>query len=408
MHLDIFTLFFLMGTVLLLVGLALLAVWWPSRSEPGLLYWAVSFFVRIPAMPLLMARGQIDDRLSIDLANGFLLAGLGLGWAGTRMFARRKVSIPVAVAPMAIWFAACQIPAIYGDIGHRISVMSALTATYSFAIAFEFWRDAVLSEHRLKKGLAALFLVNGTVHVLRIAYGLSTHDPEGLFNRQGFLSVSIFVPLVLVVIGTMIAMAMYREEHLDTLKHDAAHDPLTNVLNRRAFFSRAESVLREGRQDGVTVALLMLDLDHFKAVNDSHGHLAGDQVLKQVCARVTGMIRRTDLFGRLGGEEFAALLKVVAPDDAMIVAEKIRKGVGTTAIATDEGDLTVTVSIGVAEDTGDGQGFREMLRRADAALYAAKLAGRDRVCARGEGGTDEAAGTAEPVAALGMATLPDR
>lgn len=408
MHLDVYTLFFLLGTVLFLVGIALLAVWWPSRSEPGLLYWAVSFFIRIPAVPLLMARGQIADRLSIDLANGFLLAGLGLGWVGTRMFARREVSILVAAAPMAIWFIACQIPVIYDAIGYRVFVFSALTAIYCFAIAFEFWRDAVLSEHRLKKGLAALFIVNGSVHTLRAVYGLATYDSADLLQRHGYLSMSIFVPLVLVVIGTMIAMAMYREEHLDTLKHDAAHDSLTNVLNRRAFFARAENVLRDGRQDEATVALLMLDLDHFKAVNDTHGHLAGDQVLKQVCARVTGMIRRTDLFGRMGGEEFAALLKVVAPDDAMMVAEKIRKAVGTMAIATDEGDLSVTVSIGVAEQAGNVHGFDEMMRRADTALYAAKLGGRDRVCDYdGVEIFEPASGTGQ-VPAVEIASAPDR
>jgi diguanylate cyclase (GGDEF)-like protein len=408
MHLDIFTLFFLLGTLMFLVGTALLVVWWPSRSEPGLLYWAVSFFVRVPALPLMMARGHIADRLSIDLGGGLLLAGLGLGWVGTRMIAGRKVSILIAAAPMAIWFAACQVPVIYADTGHRVFVFSVMTAVYSFAIAFEFWRDAVLSGHRLKKGLAALFVINGSAHAVRAVYGLVTNFQEGLLERHDVMAVSVFVPLVLVVIGTLIAMAMYREEHLDTLQYDASHDPLTNVLNRRAFFSRAEAVLREGRQDGVTVALLMLDLDHFKTVNDSHGHLAGDQVLKQVCARVTGMIRRTDLFGRMGGEEFAALLKVVAPDDAMMVAEKIRKAVRSMAIATDEGDLSVTVSIGVAEDAGEGHGFGEMMRRADSALYAAKLGGRDSVCGYTEGQAHPVAGRTGPVPAVERVSAPEK
>ncbi|WP_346895199.1 GGDEF domain-containing protein [uncultured Roseibium sp.] len=391
-----------------LVGTALLIVWWPSRTEQGLLYWAISFFVRVPALPLMMARGQIADRLSIELGPGLLLAGLGLGWVGTRMIAGRKVSIPIAAAPMAIWFLACQMPVVYAETGHRILVFSTLTGLYSFAIAFEFWRDAVLSGHRLKKGLAALFVVNGTAHAVRAVYGLVINFEEGLFERHDVMAVSVFVPLVLVVIGTLIAMAMYREEHLDTLRYDASHDPLTNVLNRRAFFSRAEGILREGRQDGVTVALLMLDLDHFKTVNDSHGHLAGDQVLKQVCARVTGMIRRTDLFGRLGGEEFAALLKVVAPDDAMMVAEKIRKAVRSMAISTDQGDLSVTVSIGVAEDVGEGHGFREMMRRADSALYAAKLGGRDSVCGCSEDQAHAAGGGIGLVPAAERVSSPEK
>ncbi len=391
-----------------LVGTALLIVWRPSRSEQGLLYWAISFFVRIPALPLLMARGQIGDRLSIDLGGGLLLAGLGLGWVGTRMIAGRRVSIPVAAAPMAIWFFTCQVPVIYADTGLRVFVFSTLTALYSLAIAFEFWRDAILSGQRLKKGLAALFVVNGSSHAIRAVYGLVTDFQGGLLAQHDVMAVSVFVPLVLVVIGTLIAMAMYREEHLDTLQYDASHDPLTNVLNRRAFSSRAEGVLREGRQDGVSVALLMLDLDHFKTVNDSHGHLAGDQVLKQVCARVTGMIRRTDLFGRMGGEEFAALLKVVAPDDAMMVAEKIRKAVRSMAISTDEGDLSVTVSIGVAEDAGEGHGFSEMMRRADAALYTVKLGGRDSVRCYTEGQAHPAIGGTGLVPAVERVSSPEK
>ena len=244
MQLDIFTLFLLFATLSFLLGCGLIYVWLSVRSEIGLLLWASSFLVRIPAFPLLILRGEIHDRLSIDLANTFLLLALGIGWVATRVIAQRSFRVLIALVPVAIWLASCQVPEIYAETGYRVFVYSMLTAVYSFAICFEFWRDAGKG-HWLQKGLAGVFLVNALVHVFRGLYSVSLDLPHNLLQSDNLMGVSIFVPLILIILGTLITVAMYREQYLHSLKHDAEHDPLTNVLNRRAFLARAERILQE-------------------------------------------------------------------------------------------------------------------------------------------------------------------
>jgi diguanylate cyclase (GGDEF)-like protein/PAS domain S-box-containing protein len=160
----------------------------------------------------------------------------------------------------------------------------------------------------------------------------------------------------------------------------ATTDPLTGLPNRRHFLTRLEQeVARLQRYDGPGAALLMLDLDHFKAINDSHGHAAGDTVLKRFAGQVGASLRRTDQAGRLGGEEFAILLLGNDLAGAVDFAERLRERVAAEAIAIDGVRVRVTVSIGVTLlDASDGSGDAA-LARADAALYRAKANGRDRV-----------------------------
>ena len=125
----------------------------------------------------------------------------------------------------------------------------------------------------------------------------------------------------------------------------------------------------------------MLDVDHFKAVNDTYGHDVGDLVLQTLAETVQGTLRSGEMVGRLGGEEFAILLPQTRVDDAMQAAERVRSSLAATRVASDEGPLAITVSIGVADWSGTKDTVESMLTRADEALYASKSAGRDRVTA---------------------------
>lgn len=157
-------------------------------------------------------------------------------------------------------------------------------------------------------------------------------------------------------------------------------DDLTGALTRRRFLAlAAEEIVRSVRY-GRPLSLLMLDLDHFKTVNDTHGHATGDRVLREVTAACVGSLRGNDRFARLGGEEFAALLPETAADGAIRLAERLRAAVAATAVATATEPVRLTVSVGVAE-RGPDDGLDDLLRRADRRLYLAKQAGRDRVVA---------------------------
>jgi len=156
-------------------------------------------------------------------------------------------------------------------------------------------------------------------------------------------------------------------------------DVLTGVSSRRAFLAGLEAELARARRHNESLSLLMLDIDHFKRVNDVHGHPIGDAVLKQFSETCAGMLRAHDLFGRLGGEEFAIVLPHTDAEGARCVAEKIRTAVAQTPMPTAAGDITVTVSIGLAQMQGLPGEVDQLMARADQALYEAKRGGRNQV-----------------------------
>ncbi len=169
------------------------------------------------------------------------------------------------------------------------------------------------------------------------------------------------------------------KRRLDELEVFADRDTLTGILNRRALLRSLESEMREAAARGAGPCLAFLDVDHFKAVNDTHGHPAGDAVLVGVADRLAENIRRVDTVGRIGGEEFAVCMPSITLSEAASVAERLRRAVGGTPMDTPAGPVTVTISVGVSQWRGDGEAIAEMMARADTALYAAKRAGRDRI-----------------------------
>ncbi|WP_373886806.1 diguanylate cyclase [Duganella sp. BJB1802] len=172
----------------------------------------------------------------------------------------------------------------------------------------------------------------------------------------------------------------------DELSVLATTDFLTGLPNRREFMRRLEDEHARLRRDvGGCAAVLLLDVDHFKRINDEHGHAAGDAVLRQLGAALREGQRQIDVLGRIGGEEFALLLPGTAPAEAAVLAERLRQRVAQTPMGRGDGAaLAVTVSIGIAALDGGEGGGEAALRRADQALYCAKRGGRNRVALAGE------------------------
>jgi diguanylate cyclase (GGDEF)-like protein len=168
------------------------------------------------------------------------------------------------------------------------------------------------------------------------------------------------------------------------LAEGALLDPLTGLYNRRHFEERLASELAAAQRHGRPVSLLMCDVDHFKAINDAHGHLAGDEALKMVAFVLRGAVRKEDVLARYGGEEFVVVARETALEGAQSLAERIRRAVERSRCAWQGHDLGVTVSIGVTVSVGaaefvSGKTERELIEGADRALYLAKEAGRNRV-----------------------------
>lgn len=177
----------------------------------------------------------------------------------------------------------------------------------------------------------------------------------------------------------------FSEGSVDSVYHEelykqASLDPLTRVYNRKHFNQEFESEFSRARRYGRPLSLLMMDLDQFKNVNDTHGHPAGDYVLKQIANLVRGTLRTQDIFARYGGEEFALFLPETTNENAFVVAEKLRQKVEASTYEFNGKKISITVSIGVATLRTTHQGPEDLVGEADKNLYTAKTSGRNRVC----------------------------
>lgn len=163
----------------------------------------------------------------------------------------------------------------------------------------------------------------------------------------------------------------------------ASTDYLTGVMNRRMFNEISERYFQTAQKNELSLTLLLLDLDHFKKVNDSYGHQAGDQLLKRFVKTLERILNKSDIFARIGGEEFAILLSQINSDDAYILSERIRNEIENDFVTYEGQDIRVTTSIGISENREKDTVFEDIFLRADMALYRAKHEGRNRTCYTG-------------------------
>jgi diguanylate cyclase (GGDEF)-like protein len=165
----------------------------------------------------------------------------------------------------------------------------------------------------------------------------------------------------------------------------ALRDPLTGVYNRRYLFERLRSEFAYARRHGTSLSLLLVDIDDFKGVNDTHGHLVGDAVLAAIARHVSGIVRAEDVFARFGGEEFAVLARGIAVEGAYRFAERLRSAIESHPVRDGDRVIPVTVSVGVASLPAPGiETVDDLVGCADRALYEAKRGGRNRVCVAGK------------------------
>lgn len=190
------------------------------------------------------------------------------------------------------------------------------------------------------------------------------------------------------IVGSLVAFGMIiyyqertREKAYDKIVELANTDGLTGLVNRRHFIETFANAKNELSQQNTLVSLLLVDIDHFKEINDSYGHLIGDYVIQQVSCRIASMVRAGDALGRLGGEEFGVLLIGCDRTHAVRCAEQIREAVSERPIVHGEHHIPATVSVGVASGRMRADAFHNLFAQADERLYTAKTQGRDRVAA---------------------------
>lgn len=206
-----------------------------------------------------------------------------------------------------------------------------------------------------------------------------------LSRGTGFITAmeQLIHPLMMAFIGCVIAEVLFRSRIVafndrQRLHYNASTDPLTALLNRRAMESQLQIEHARCSRHDDCYALVMADLDRFKAVNDTYGHDVGDEILTELAERMRQCVRLEDAIARWGGEEFLILLRATGPEEAAVVAEKIRATVSSQRFSTGIGTLSVTISMGIGVFRGDDEPAG-VIKRADQALYQAKQNGRNRI-----------------------------
>ena len=305
------------------------------------------------------------------VVGGLWGAGLILLYEGLRRFLQKprdyRLSKTVFVTVIVLQIVA----AVQQSIALRYFVGGAMLVLLFSLTVFYFSRSLGSASNRVFIGLTAAAAL---VFVLRLVSVLTNQQQVGLYSGTPVqLTVNALFTLVLPLMGmALLYMANQRaQQQLITL---ATRDSLTGVYNRRAFLDAAALELERSRRYGSALAVVQIDLDQFKRVNDRFGHQAGDRVLVDFATRVTGLLRSSDVFGRMGGEEFTLLLPQTAAAEALQVAERIR-------MALVEADITptYTASLGVATTQCGAPSLEGLMAVADAALYRAKENGRNRV-----------------------------
>jgi diguanylate cyclase (GGDEF)-like protein len=380
MNLDINTLFLVTIYVEAILGLLLLFAWAQNTAITAVAWWGFAHLLRAASVTLFGLYGSVSDIISIDLANAILFTSFALTWTGARLFDHRKPEFVLLLAGAALWLVACRIPGFTDSLDLRVLLSSGIITAYTWAAAFEFWRGR--SEPLVSRWPAIFMLfAHGALYLLRTPLGdllpwLTRNNP---LLESVWLSVLSFEALLFTIAIAFILLAMAKERAEYRHKTAAMIDPLTGISNRRAFLQEGEEHFARQVSDPRPTAVMLLDLDNFKSINDRYGHAVGDQVLEIFAKIASSCLRRIDLFGRLGGEEFGALLHDTTRDRALVVAEQIRSAFAAATREVEGRPIAGTVSIGIVVAYDTVLDLSALLAQADHALYRAKHAGRNRI-----------------------------
>lgn len=379
MHLDVQTLSVVTVFVTALLGALLLFAAVQNRGVPALMWWGLAYMAAALGLSLLVMRGTINDVVSIDLANAIVLISSGMIWTGARTFDGRRLWPPGLVIAPAIWLAALRIPAIGDDINMRVVVMATLMATLAALTAEEFWRGR---DEPLMSRWPTIIVLLADAAVLLARIPATLLSPiladDALMSNVSFALIA-FGTLLFTVVLAFLLLNMTKER--TELKHKIASliDPLSGVANRRAFLEGAQRLLARQKVEREPLAMMLFDLDWFKDINDRLGHAVGDQVLQVFASSTTATLGSEALFGRIGGEEFAAIAPVGDLGEAYAVADRVRRNFAVAASRYGRDGLTLSVSAGVTIGRDPAIPVEDLLAVADRALYRAKAQGRNRV-----------------------------
>lgn len=347
-------------------------MWVRNRESRILPLLAAAGVAACAAMLLHSARSSLPLLLSSGVGLGLGVLAVGLYWQAVVAFEGGKTSIARASVGFVVWSLLWATPVFHQSIQTRTMVLGLLVGGYCFLTALEIQRRA-RHEPLPSRSIAAFAnVIRGSIWLAPMPLSIfigPAYAPDGT-TAPWFAYVVLSNSMMIVL--SLVALLMLAKER-DELRYRIAseRDPLTNLANRRTFVARANQILQQE-----SASLLLLDIDYFKTVNDTHGHAAGDQVLMAFSRLIEQRMPKGWIFARIGGEEFACLMPRMNGQQAVALAENLRVDIAEMIIAAPS-PLQVTVSIGVSETATCGKGLDNLLASADAALYRAKADGRD-------------------------------
>jgi diguanylate cyclase (GGDEF)-like protein len=361
-----------------MLGAVFVLVWSRHRESTELLWWGLPLMLGGIGLAAYMKPDWQTDYLAIMLGNVARLFALGCLWQGIRVFQHRKPLLLLLIAICLVWVGLCAVPAFVESMLARVVVASLLTVVMAGGSVWELWRDrkeALASRWGTLLALLSFALIN----LARVIVAPYAPFPMGAGPVDSlWLAIFMWVVFAHAALAAVMFLAMTLERREAEQRSFALSDPLTGLMNRRAFADFAARLNRRriGQRSGL--ALLVLDLDHFKSVNDRFGHEVGDRMLKAFADVAEGNVRPSDQLFRMGGEEFCFVLPDTTPPEAIAVAELIRAVFESNLIETPSGPAAATVSIGIAASQFAVE-VEVLLAAADAAVYEAKARGRNRV-----------------------------
>jgi diguanylate cyclase (GGDEF)-like protein len=378
MLIDLPTLMVAGSFVSAISGVFLVFAWMQTDRAHGMLWWAAADLILATAIPIMAAPDLAPGEPALVAAITLLNVSPALIWASARAVNNRRVDLAIVGSGAVFWLVAYAMPLVREEPRIQVALNLGIVAIFLTAAAYEFWRgrdEKLMSRWPLivLLGLHAVFSYVASFLALT-----GSAEPSGIAVLYGWFGFVHLETLAFIIGTSIFTVAMARERNEIVHRVAASTDALTGVATRRAFYEKGEMLVGDSLRQDSALAIILFDLDAFKKINDTFGHGPGDEVLKCFGAAALKTLRSTDLIGRLGGEEFGAILPGASVGAAYIAAERIRVAFTDACSMLNDGMIKATVSAGIAQ-AQNGSTLDSLVQAADLALYRAKLQGRDRV-----------------------------
>ena len=375
--LDPRTLIIVTAVTLIVTSSAVLLGGYVNRRSRGVKRLVFGYLLMASGVGLGATQDIVSPLLSRFTANMLILGGLYLAWMGVRQLQHlnllpRRYSLSGFIA-IALLFALLGVGQQYLTL--RIMLFSAVAGTLSLLMA----RELLVVAHRNISDVytGTLFVLLGITFLARMVGAVVLPVGENLLVANSHTIVTYLAVIVLNLLLAFGYIMMMTERLEQRLRNLADTDYLTGMNCRRAFVEQVERILARAQIDRYSVAMILLDIDDFKKINDTYGHAAGDEVLRDFASNMGDFFRVGDVLGRIGGEEFGVVLPNITTGQARDIAERLRKVFEASLIDIGKHSIQAKVSIGVASTRHGNSTFEELYHRADEALYEAKKCGKN-------------------------------